>query len=154
MLTAEAKREIEQVAAHAEQKRAAASDALMIVQKHHGWVSDEHLREAAGLLEMSPDELDSIATFYSLVYRRAVGRHVILLCDSVSCWVVGYEKIREHLKSHLGLGLGQTTDDGRFTLLPVACLGACDRAPVMMIDEELHGELTPEKVDEILLRYP
>ena len=154
MLTAAEKREIETVRGHYPFARAAASEALKIIQRGRGWVPDEELREAAGLLDMSPDELDSIATFYNLIFRRRVGRHVILLCDSVCCWIVGYEKVREHLSARLGIGLGETTPDGRFTLLPVACLGACDRAPAMMVDEDLHGDLAPAKVDEILARYP
>jgi NADH-quinone oxidoreductase subunit E len=82
-----------------------------------------------------------------------VGRHVILICDSVSCWITGYENLLTHLKQRLGVELGQTTADGRFTLLPVVCLGACDLAPVMMIDEDLHGRLTPEKIDAVLAHY-
>jgi NADH-quinone oxidoreductase subunit E len=153
MLTAEEKREIEAVRGHYPFARAAAPETLKIIQRGRGWVPDEELREAAGLLEMSPDELDSVATFYNLIFRRRVGRHVILLCDSVCCWIVGYERVREHLSAGLGIGLGETTPDGRFTLLPVACLGACDRAPAMMVDEDLHGDLDPAKVDEILARY-
>ena len=153
MLTADEKREIETVRGHYPFARAAASEALKIIQRGRGWVPDEELREAAGLLEMSPDELDSVATFYNLIFRRRGGRHVILLCDSVCCWIVGYEKVREHLSARLGIGLGETTPDGRFTLLPVACLGACDRAPAMMVDEDLHGGLEPSKVEAILAQY-
>ena len=72
---------------------------------------------------------------------------MILVCDSVSCWVMGYEQVCEYLRDRLGIDLGETTADGRFTLLPVVCLGACDHAPAMMIDDELHGDLTPEKID-------
>jgi len=154
MLTADERQEIEAARHHYAHSRAAAPEALKIIQRGHGWVPDEELREAAGLLKMSPDELDSVATFYNLIYRRRVGRHVILLCDSVCCWIVGYERVRERLSARLGIGLGETTPDGRFTLLPVACLGACDRAPAMMVDEDLHGDLVPAKVDEILAQYP
>ncbi len=82
-----------------------------------------------------------------------MGRHVIFICDSVSCWIVGYHGIREHLTTRLGITLGETTPDGRFTLLPIACLGACDQAPAMMIDGDLHVLLTPEKVDVVLAKY-
>ena len=153
MLTAEERKEIAAEIAAAEQKRAAASDALKIVQRHRGWVCDEALKEVAALLDMSPSALDSIATFYNGVYRRPVGRHVILLCDSVSCWIMGYHPIRAHLTKRLGVNLGQTTADGRFTMLPVACLGVCEQAPAMLIDGDAHGDLTPEKVDAILERY-
>jgi len=153
MLTEEEKQEIEAELQHCEHKQAACIDALKIVQRHRGWVSDESLRDVAELLEMTPEELDSVATFYNLIFRRPVGQHVILLCDSVSCWILGCDNIREHLTARLGIGFGETTPDGLFTLLPMACLGACDRAPAMMVDDELYGNLDPEKVDEILRKY-
>ena len=154
MLSEAERREIEAGLATAEQKRAAGPDALKVVQRHRGWVSDEALQEVAALLELSPAQLDSVATFYCGIYRRPVGRHVILLCDSVSCWIMGYNPIREHLTARLGIGLGETTPDRRFTLLPAACLGVCEQAPAMLIDGNVHGDLTPDKVDEILGRYP
>ena len=105
------------------------------------------------MLGMSAAELDSLASFYCMVFRKPVGRHVILVCDSISCWVMGYDKILDRLASRLGIRMGETDAGGRFTLLPVACLGACDHAPAMMIDDDLHGDLTPEKIDGILERY-
>ena len=153
MLSEEERREIEAEVANYEQKKAACIDAMKIVQEHRGWVSDEAIQDLAGFLEMSPDELDSVATFYNLIYRKPVGRHVILVCDSVSCWIMGYDPIREHLSSRLGIGLGETTQDGRFTLLPIVCLGACDHAPAMMVDDELYGDLDPARIDEILAKH-
>jgi NADH-quinone oxidoreductase subunit E len=154
MLTDEERREIEAELPHYAQRQAVGPEALKIVQRHRGWVSDESLQEVATLLAMTPDELDSVATFYSMIFRRPVGRHVILICDSVTCWVMGYDNLREQLMARLGIGgLGETTADGRFTLLPTACLGACDRAPVMMIDDELYDELNPQKIEEILGKY-
>ena len=153
MLSEEEKREIEVEFPRYEQRRAVCIEALRVVQKHRGWVCDEALREVAAFLEMTPDELDNVATFYNLIFRRPVGRHVILICDSVSCWIVGYERIREHLTMRLGVQLGETTADGRFTVLPIVCLGTCDHAPAMMIDEDLHRDLTPEKIDVILANY-
>ena len=126
---------------------------MKIVQRHRGWVCDESIRDMSELLNATPADLDSLATFYNLIFRKPVGRHVILLCDSVSCWTLGYDAIREHLKAKLCIGLGETSADGRFTLLPASCLGACDLAPVMMVDEELYGNLTPPKVDEILAKF-
>lgn len=153
MLTDTIRQEIEGHLTEYPYKRAASIEALKIVQKHHGWVSDEDLEEVAGVLEMTPDELDNVATFYNLIYRQPVGEHVILLCDSVSCWLMGYEKVREHLKERLGIGLGETTEDGKFTLLPMVCLGDCDHAPVMMVDEDTHHDLDLELVDRILEAY-
>jgi NADH-quinone oxidoreductase subunit E len=154
MLTEEERTEIAAELAVAERPRGAAADALKIVQRHRGWVSDEALSNVAELLGMSPAELDSVATFYCGIYRRPVGRHVILLCDSVSCWVMGYNPIRAHLVKRLAIDLGETTADNRFTLLPCACLGVCEQAPAMMIDEHVHGNLTPETIDAILTGYP
>jgi NADH-quinone oxidoreductase subunit E len=153
MLTNEEKREIEAEVEKYRRRRAAGPEALKIVQKHRGWVSDESLKDVAHYLDMTADELDSVGTCYSLIFRRPVGRHVILLCDSVSCWVMGYEQILAHLRERFGIGWGETTRDGRFTLLPSACLGACDQAPVMMVDEDLHTYLEPEKIDKILEQY-
>ena len=152
MLTEQESTEILTELQHFAHKPAACVEALRIVQRHRGWVSDE-IKDIAELLGMTPDELDGVATFYSLIFRRPVGRHVILICDSVSCWVMGYEKVLERLQSRLDIGIGETSADGRFTLLPVACLGVCEQAPAMMIDDTLYGGLTPEKIDEILEKY-
>jgi NADH-quinone oxidoreductase subunit E len=153
MLTEEEKNEIEGELQNYERGQAACIDALKILQRHRGWVSDEALNDIAEFLGMTPDELDSVATFYSLIYRKPVGRHVILICDSVSCWIMGYEKIVQYLKIKLSIDLGETTADGRFTLLPVACIGACDKAPAMVVDKELFGGLDEEKIDDILAHY-
>jgi NADH-quinone oxidoreductase subunit E len=153
MLTKQETAEIEAELTRYERKRSVSIDALKIVQRHRGWVSDEVLVDLADFLEMTADELDSVATFYNFIFRKPVGRHVILVCDSVSCWIVGYESILRHLRERLGIGLGETTADGRFTLLPNVCLGACDHAPVIMIDDDLHQNLDPEKIDRILAQY-
>jgi NADH-quinone oxidoreductase subunit E len=153
MLTEEEKREISAHLSHYPQKRGACIEALMVVQQRRGWVSDESLRDVADFLDMTPDELDNVATFYNLIFRHPVGRHVILACDSVSCWVMGYDRIREHLTARLGIELGETSSDGRFTLLPNACLGTCDHAPALMIDDDLYTDLDTGKLDEILAKY-
>ncbi|MFZ0243528.1 MAG: NADH-quinone oxidoreductase subunit NuoE [Desulfobacterales bacterium] len=153
MLTPAEIEEIEAEFPRYEQKRAVCIDALKIVQRHRGWVSDEALADLSRFLDMTADELDSVATFYNFIYRKPVGRHVILLCDSVSCWILGYDRILDRLKEHLGIGWGETTADRRFTLLPNVCLGACDHAPVMMIDEDLHLDVDPQALARILERY-
>jgi NADH-quinone oxidoreductase subunit E len=153
MLSTEEIDEIEKAISLVPVRKAAGIEALKIVQEHRRWVSDESLREVAAYMRMSPEELDSIATFYNMIFRRPVGRHVILVCDSISCWVMGYENILAHLTSHLGIKLGQTTKDDRFTLLPNCCLGTCDCAPALMIDHDLYRNLTTDLLDEILAKY-
>lgn len=153
MLTEEEKREIQEELSKYAQNRAVGPEALKIVQRHRGWISDESLNDIARFLGMTDAELDSVATCYNLIFRQPVGRHVILICDCVSCWIMGYGNLLSHLKEQLGIGFGQTTSDGCFTLLPVACLGACDKAPAMMIDDQLYADLDVSKLNAILDRY-
>ncbi|HEY1163720.1 MAG TPA: NADH-quinone oxidoreductase subunit NuoE [Chitinophaga sp.] len=134
-------------------KKAAVIEALKIVQEERRWVSDENVDDIAALLGMSADEVDSVATFYNLIFRRPVGRHVILVCDSISCWVMGYEDLKQGLMDHLQIKYGQTTPDGRFTLLPNACLGCCDHAPALMVDNDLYQDITPNMIKDILAKY-
>ena len=157
MLSAEELREIEHELAHYEQPSAATIEALKIVQKHRGWVSDEAVRDIAEKLETSAADVDSVATFYNLIFRKPVGRHVIFVCDSVSCYVMGYDGLRARLEKKLGIKYGQTTPDNRFTLLPICCLGTCDRAPAMLIDQTLHRDLETldeATLDDLLAAYP
>lgn len=151
-LTDEEKREIAEEQRHYPDPRAACVEALKIAQRSRGYISDETLREVARHLDMTADELDAVATFYNMIFRRPVGKRVVFLCDSVSCWVMGLDRLRARFSERLGIGWGETTSDGEFTLLPVACLGACDHAPVLFCDGELHCDLTPDKLDALLGR--
>ena len=153
MLTDIEKQQIDAQTQQYTQKQAACIEALKLVQEQRGWISDENIRDIAAYLEMTPDELDSVATFYNLIFRKPVGQHIIHVCDSVSCWIMGYERLRQQLTDRLGIDLGQTTADNRFTLLPIVCLGTCDHAPAMMVDNDLHQDVDPEKVEEILTKY-
>lgn len=137
---------------HVPYSAAVAIDALKIVQEHRGWVSDESLKAVARHLEMPAAELEGVATFYNLIFRRPVGERVILLCNSITCWMKGYETLQAAISEELKIGLGETTTDNAYTLLPVTCLGACDRAPVMMVGEELHQDLTEAGVRALLGR--
>ena len=125
-------------------------DVVFMIQDKFGYLSDELLEDAAGLLKMTPLEVEEIATFYEFIYRRPVGGHVIHVCDGVVCWMNGHASILDHLRGRLGIDFGETTPDGRFTLLPTCCIGYCDRSPAMMIDRKVYGKLTPERIDEIL----
>jgi NADH-quinone oxidoreductase subunit E len=154
MLTEAEKNEIEKELAQYPRTDAGGLEALRIVQSHRRWISDEAIRDISDFLHVTPHQIDSLATFYNLIFRKPVGRHVILLCDSISCWVKDYDTLLDFFYQHLTISWGETTRDDRYTLLPSPCLGACDRAPVMMIDEDLHVDLTPEKIKSILEQYP
>jgi NADH-quinone oxidoreductase subunit E len=153
MLTAEEQNEIDHELEHYPNKQAVCIDAMLIVQRHRGWVSDEAIRDIAEHLGMSPADVDGVATFYNLIRRKPVGRHVALICDSISCWIMGCDRVRDQLCARLGTTLGGSTADGRFTLLPIVCLGACDHAPAIMIDDDLHTDLTEQRLDQILEQY-
>jgi NADH-quinone oxidoreductase subunit E len=153
MLSEEEKTGIQAELARHPARRGALLEALRLVQRRRGWVSPADVVDVAEFLGLPVCQVEEVATFYSMIFRQPVGRHVILLCDSVSCWVTGAGPLLRHVMARLGIGPGHTTADGRFTLLPAACLGACDGAPAMKVDEDLHVELTPEKIDQILTRY-
>jgi NADH-quinone oxidoreductase subunit E len=153
MLTDDERREIETEMKRYPTRQAVCVDAMKIVQRHRGWISDESLHDIAALLQMTVDELDGVATFYNLIFRRPVGRHVILVCNSVTCWMLGADRVREQLSAASGAGVGGTSADDRFTLLPIVCLGACDHAPAVMIDRDLHADVDPTRVGELLVRY-
>jgi len=132
-------------------RRAASIDCLVRLQQSRGgWVSDETLADLAPVLDMSVHELEALATFYNRLHRRPVGRHLIHVCDSATCWIMGSETVCSLLRERLGIALGCTTSDGRFTLLPTQCLGACEHAPVLAIDDEQHGGLEPPELEQRL----
>ncbi len=141
---------IQAEAAHYDNPAAATIEALKLVQAKRGWVSDDNIKDIAGLLAMSPAELDSVATFYNLIYRRPVGRKVIHCCNSVSCWLLGADDVQQYIGAKLGIGLGETTEDGEYTLLPIVCLGACDKAPVLMVGDQTHFNVDRKGLDHIL----
>lgn len=152
MLPKELKERLEAEIRQVEHPRELAVDVMFAVQEHYGYLSDAALAEAAALLGMTPLELDELATFYTFTFREPVGKYVIHVCDSVVCWMNGYASVRDYLCRRLEIGMGETTADGLFTLLPVCCIGYCDRSPAMLVNRRVHGELTPEKIDGILAK--
>jgi len=152
MIPESLKTELQARIAAAVTNREAAVEVLKTIQDHYGWLSDEAVEEAAELLELTPLQVDELATFYEMLYRRPVGRRVIHLCDSISCWSMGGETLMNHISRHLEITPGETTSDGMFTLLPCCCLGNCGEAPTMMIGNTLYGRLTPEKAEDIVTR--
>jgi NADH-quinone oxidoreductase subunit E len=135
---------------HYADKAAVSIEALKIVQKYRGWVSDDTLMAVAEFLEISPAQLEGVATFYNLIYRQPVGRTVIHYCNSVTCWMLGAEQVRERLCRQLNVRLGEMSEGGEYTVLPIVCLGACDHAPVAMVGDELKLDLTENAVNQIL----
>ena len=125
-------------------------DVLRAIQGNRGWVPDEGVELAGEILGLSPLQVEEVATFYDKIFRLPVGKRVIHLCDSICCWSRGAEDLYNYLQEKLGIAPGETTADGVFTLLPTCCLGACGEAPAMMIGLTTYGNLTRERVDEIL----
>jgi NADH-quinone oxidoreductase subunit E len=153
MLNEQEIREIRQELERYPTARAAVPEALRIVQRERGWISDDTIKDVAAVVGVSPHEVDSIATFYSGIYRRPVGRNIVSVCDSVSCWVTGCDELMRHVSDKLGIRPGQTTSDGRYTLLPAGCLGACDQGPAVMVNQDLHVNQTPQTLDALLEKY-
>ena len=138
---------------HYEDPRAASNEALKIVQKQRGWVPDGAIPAIGEVLGIPASDVEGVATFYSQIFRQPVGRHIIRVCDSMVCYIGGHESVVGEIQKQLGIGLGQTTADGRFTLLPVCCLGNCDKAPALMIDDDTHGDVRPDGVAKLLEAY-
>ena len=138
---------------HYPDPRAASLDSLKHVQKRNGWVDDAQVNAIAQVLGISIPDVEGVATFYNRIYRQPVGCHVILLCDSIACFLMGNESLADVFKKQLGIQYGQTTPDGRFTLLPICCLGNCDKAPSLMIDEDTYGLVSQAQVAEVLEQY-
>ena len=150
MIPQELKNSLEKQVAGIGHPKELAVDVMFAIQDHYGYLTDEGVEEAAQLLKMSPLEVEQLATFYTFVYREPVGKYVIHVCDSVVCWLDGYESVRDYLCRRLDIGVGETTSDELFSLLPVCCIGYCDRSPAMLINRQVYGNLTAEKIDEIL----
>ena len=139
---------------HYEDPRAASIEALKIVQKARGWVPDGASEAIGAILGIPASDVEGVATFYSQIFRQPVGRHIIRVCDSMTCYIGGHESVVASITQELGIALGQTSADGRFTLLPVCCLGNCDKAPAMMIDDDTFGDIKPEDINQLLESYP
>ena len=153
ILTAEEVQGIEQQIAHYPDPRAASLDALKLVQKRNGWVDDAQVVAIGQMLGLPASDVEGVATFYNRIYRRPVGRNVILLCDSIACFLMGAETLAEAFKQQLGIEYGQTTLDGRFTLLPICCLGNCDKSPTLMINDDTHDLVSINDISALLEQY-
>ena len=148
--SAEQLQEVRRLQALYPDKQGALLPALRLAQEVFGYVSLEVEEYVAGLFTMSPAHVHEVVTFYTLFFQQPTGRRVVSVCHNLSCHLLGSKSIVEHLTRRLGVEVGETTADGRVTLLTVECLCACEQAPMMQVDDRYEGLLTPEKVDRIL----
>ena len=148
-----ARREIEEIRGNFPEPRAALIPSLYVAEREFGWLSAAALLSLAEVLELPPAVVRGTATFYHLYRHREMGRHLIQLCTNVSCMILGAEELQELLKKKYGLEPGGTTEDGRFSLLIMECIGVCEGAPAMQIDTDLYQDLSEERLDQILSSY-
>ena len=131
-------------------KRSAILPALYIAQEEHGYVTDDDVKYIADRLDMRVNEVEEVVTFYTMYSRKPIGKYKLQVCRTLSCWLLGAEQIAEHIEHKLGCGVGETTTDGKFTLMEVECLGYCDLAPCLQVNFDYHEKVTPESVDQII----
>jgi NADH-quinone oxidoreductase subunit E len=150
VLSENAKAEIKQIRGKYPDPRSALLPALYVAQRERGWLSPEVMRDVAEVMDLPPTEVASVASFYTMFNRQPVGENLIQVCTNISCSLLGAGHIVEYLKSKLGIDVGETTPDNRFTLVTVECLGSCGTAPMMQINDTYYEDLTEEKIDRIL----
>lgn len=136
-----------------EDPRSVSIEALKIVQKYRQWVPDGAINAISKLLNISISDVEEVATFYSNIFRKPVGKNIIRYCDSVVCYINGYQKIHCSIVKKLNIKSGETTLDGVFTLLPTCCLGNCDKGPVIMINDDTYVHVNSKNINFILENY-
>lgn len=127
-------------------KQGALLPALHMLQHEYGWIPGQAMLEVADFLALKPSDVIDTASFYEEYWLKPKGRHLVQVCRSIACEFCGHEKITQAVKDRLGIDVGETTDDGMFTLIELECLGSCDTAPVALMDHDLHERLTPEAI--------
>jgi len=145
---------LDEIISHYPVKRSAVLPALYLAQEEHGYVTDEDVQYIADRLGMRVNEVEEVVTFYTMYSRQPIGRHKLQVCRTLSCMLLGAEKITEHISQRLGVEVGETTADGKFTLQEVECLGYCDLAPCLQVNFTYHERVTTETVDELLQTLP
>ena len=143
---------LEQIASRYPVRRAAIMPALSLAQEEFGYISDDVVEYIAGLLGLSPAYVAGVTSFYTMYYRKPMGKYHIQVCTNLSCSLVGAETVLEVISKRLGIGLGETTRDGLFSLSEVECLGSCGTAPMMQINDDYWENLTAEGTVEIIDR--
>ena len=150
-LSEQSKREIQKIRDEYPDAQSALLPALFLAQQDYcGWLPEEAFDEIAEAMGLAPTQVAAAATFYTMLNKKPVGRHLIQVCTNISCSLLGAEHLLSYISRKLGIEVGETTEDGRFTLLEVECLGSCGTAPMMQVDDAYHENLTEEKVDQIL----
>ncbi len=150
MLSEAAHLRIKTLIARYPHRRSALIPSLQLAQEEAGYLSPEVVREVAAVFELSPNEVYEVASFYTMLHKKPVGKYVIQVCTNISCLLCRAEDIMAHLVKRLGIKAGETTPDNMFTLMEVECLASCGTAPVVQINDDYHEDLTPEKLDRIL----
>ena len=150
MLSESACKQIQDLISKYPQKRSALIPSLHLVQKELGYISQDSMREVAEIFDIAPNEVHEVTSFYTMFHRNPVGKYIVQVCTNISCQLCNAEDIMAHLTSKLGIKPGETSSDGKYTLLEVECLGSCGTSPVVQINDDYHEELTPEKLDKIL----
>ena len=148
----EALARIERILKRYPTKQAALLPVLWVAQETFGWISKETGEEVARLLGLTPSHVDGVLTFYTMYNLRPPGKHLLQFCTSISCHLAGAERLIARCAKRLGVGLEETTPDGKFTLTEVECIAGCDRAPSMMINDAYHEPMDEETLDALLDR--
>ena len=143
-------KKIEELASRYARKEAALLPVLHLVQNEVGFISPQEEKQVARLLDIKPIKVKEVVTFYTMYNQEAIGKYHIQVCYNLSCSLLGAESLIDHLKEKLGIGVGETTPDKKFTLTTVECLGACEQSPCMMINFDYFGNLDKEKIDDVL----
>jgi NADH-quinone oxidoreductase subunit E len=143
-------KKLDELITHYPVKRSAILPALFIAQEEHGYVTDDDVKYLARRLDMRVNEVEEVVTFYTMYSRKPVGKYKLQVCRTVSCMLMGAEAITEHIEHKIGCGVGETSRDGRFTLMEVECLGYCDLAPCLQVNFDYHEKLTTASVDKLL----
>jgi NADH-quinone oxidoreductase subunit E len=152
VLSENVKAEIKQFKGKYPDPKSALLTALHVAQREHGWLSPEVMNDVAEVMDLPPTEVASVTSFYTMFNRRPVGENLVQVCTNISCSLLGAEHIVEYIKNKLGIDVGETTLDNKFTLVTVECLGSCGTAPMMQINDTYYENLTEEKIDRILAK--
>ena len=149
-LTDQTKKKIAEISSRYTTKEAALLPVLHLVQRETGFISPQEEKLVADLLDIQPIKVKEVVTFYTMFNQQQVGKYHIQVCSNLSCSLLGAESLIDHLKDKLGIAVGETTADQKFTLTTVECLGACEQSPCMMVNFDYFGNLDKDKIDDIL----